>query len=273
MLISPKEILEEARRERHAVGHFNVYNLETAKAVTQAVRDTKTPTIIAITETTIRYAGLSCIVEIVKKCAKNEMKVAMHLDHGKNIELIKGCVKAGFTSIMFDGSALSFSENVELTTKVVKITHKHNIPVEGEVGHVGRVGEGVTLELLTNPQAAEEFIDETGVDSLAVAVGTVHGLVEELNIDFERLESIANKVKIPLVIHGGTGVSDNDLKKMIGLGASKINIDTALRIAFMRGLRQNITETDPRRPLSSAMGEVEAVANRYIRLFSGKEEK
>lgn len=132
---------------------------------------------------------------------------------------------------------------------------------------MGRVGEIIPKHYLTKPERAEEFVERTGVDSLAVAIGTIHGLVTKMDLDFERLKIIASRVKIPLVIHGGTGLKDADIQKMISLGVTKINMDTALRIAFMRGLRQNITETDPRKPLTSAMEEVQSVVEDCIKKF------
>ncbi|MCX6811811.1 MAG: class II fructose-bisphosphate aldolase [Candidatus Berkelbacteria bacterium] len=270
MFTNPKELLIEARRGGYALGHFNVFNMESAKAVITAIAESEKPGFVAITETTIRYAGLgliTCIVKELSQMTDGDNRIIMHLDHGKSVEMAKKCIEAGFTSAMIDASALDFEENIELTSKVVVLAHGHGVSVESEIGHVGRVGEIIPKHYLTNPSRAEEFVERTGVDSVAVAIGTIHGLVTEMDLDFERLNKIAKKVKIPLVIHGGTGLKDDDIRKMISLGVAKINMDTALRIAFMRGLRQNITETDPRKATTSAMDEVQLVVLDYINKF------
>lgn len=268
MIIKPKEFLIAARREGKALGHFNVFNFESAHAVISAIDEMKKPSFIAITETTIHYTGLEIITSIVKKLAQEfETDLFMHLDHGKNLETIKKCVNAGFSSVMIDGSAFHFEENVDITKKVVDLAHAKGISVEGELGHVGRVGEIISKGYFTKPSRAEEFIELTGVDSLAVAVGTIHGLVTEMDIDYKRLKEISSRVKIPLVIHGGTGLKNKDIAKLISYGASKINMDTALRIAFMRGMKQNITEADPRKVLASAMEEVKIVVKKLIEKF------
>jgi len=268
MIVDSKELLIDARRKGNALGHFNIFNFETAKAVISAIDETRKPAFVAITETTIRYAGLGVITSIVKEISKQvETSFVMHLDHGKNMDLIKKCIDIGFTSVMIDGSAFHFEENVDITKKVIAMARPKGISVEAELGHVGRVGEIVPKHFQTRPDRAEEFVELTDVDSLAVAVGTIHGLVTEMSIDYKRLKDIASRVKIPLVIHGGTGLKDKDIEGLISNGASKINMDTALRIAFMRGLKQNITEMDPRKVMTSAMDEVEIVVEKLIKKF------
>lgn len=269
MIISPKQLLIDARREERAIGHFNVFNLESAMAVVGAIEETKKLAFVAITETTIKYAGLEVIVGIIKQLVKKaSTDFILHLDHGRNLEIIKNCLRVGFSSVMIDGSALHFEENIELTLNVVNMAHKKNVVVEAELGHVGRVGEIISEGYFTKPSRAKEFIERTNVDSLAVAVGTIHGLVTEMSIDYERLDQISKVVKMPLVIHGGTGLKNEEIKKLISYGVAKINMDTALRIAFMRGLRQNITETDPRKPLTAAMEEEKIAVKNFIELFS-----
>ncbi|MBU2595780.1 class II fructose-bisphosphate aldolase [Patescibacteria group bacterium] len=269
MIILPKELLIDARREGKAIGHFNIFNLESAMAVISAIEETKKPAFVAITETTIKYAGLETIVGIVKQLAKKvSTDFILHLDHGRNLETIKNCLEIGFSSVMIDGSSLHLEENIELTLNVVNMAHKKNVAVEAELGHVGRVGEIISEGYLTKSSRAKEFIERTEVDSLAVAVGTIHGLVTRMSIDYERLGEILKVVKIPLVIHGGTGLKDEEIKKLISYGVAKINIDTALRIAFMRGLRQNITENDPRKALTAAMEEEKTTVKNFIELFN-----
>lgn len=269
MIISPKELLIDARREGRALGHFNVFNLESAQAVITAIGETKKPAFVAITETTIKYAGLEVIVGIVKQLAKKtSTDFILHLDHGKNLGVIKNCLEIGFSSIMIDGSALHFEENIELTLNVAKMAHEKKVAVEAELGHVGRVGEIISEGYFTKPSRAKEFIERTEVDSLAVAVGTIHGLVTRMNLDYNRLAEISKIIKIPIVIHGGTGLRDEEIKKLVSFGVAKINMDTALRIAFMRGMRQNITENDPRKALTAAIDEEKMVVKEYIELFN-----
>jgi ketose-bisphosphate aldolase len=268
MLVDSKELLIDARRNGNALGHFNVFNFESSKAVISAIGKTKQPSFVAITETTIKYAGLNIITSIVKELAKScETNFIMHLDHGKSLETIKRCIEAGFTSIMIDGSAFHFEENVEITKKVIALARPKGISIEAELGHVGRVGEVVPKHFQTRPDRAEEFVELTKVDSLAVAVGTIHGLVTKMDIDYERLKKIVSRVKIPLVIHGGTGLKDKEIRDLISNGVTKINMDTALRIAFMRGLKQNIVDIDPRKALTSATDEVELVVEKLIKKF------
>lgn len=269
MIISSKELLIDARRKGNALGHFNIFNLESAMAVISAIEQTKKPSFIAITETTIHYAGIGVITSIVKQLAKNDgTDFIMHLDHGKNLEIIKQAIETGFSSVMIDGSAFHFEENVDITKKVIALARPRGIAVEAELGHVGRVGEIVPKHFQTKPERAEEFVELTKVDSLAVAVGTIHGLVTKMEIDYKRLKEINSRVKIPLVIHGGTGLKDKDIRGLMAYGATKINIDTALRIAFMRGLKQNITESDPRKVMTSAMDEVTVVVEKLIEKFN-----
>lgn len=268
MIINPNELLIDARRKGKALGHFNVFNFESAKAVISAIEEKKKPAFVAITETTIRYAGLGVITAIVKEISKNvETDIIVHLDHGKNLDLIKECLAAGFTSVMIDGSAFHFEENVDITKKVVDLARGKDVSVEAELGHVGRVGEIMSKGYFSKPSRAKEFVELTEVDSLAVAVGTIHGLVSEMQIDYERLEEISRRVKIPIVIHGGTGLKDKDIYKLISHGVTKINMDTSLRIAFMRGLKQDITESDPRDVLTYAMTEVKMVTQKLIDKF------
>ena len=268
MIINPNELLIEARRKGKATGHFNVFNYESAKAVILAIEEKKKPAFVAITETTIRYAGLGVITSIVKEISKEvETDIIMHLDHGKNPDLIKKCIEHGFTSVMIDGSAFHFEENVDITKKIIALARPKGVSVEAELGHVGRVGEIMSKGYFSKPSRAAEFVELTQVDSLAVAVGTIHGLVTEMNIDYDRLKEISSKVKIPLVIHGGTGLKSKDIYKLISCGVSKINMDTSLRIAFMRGLKQNITESDPRDALTYATAEVKRVTEKLIDKF------
>jgi len=275
VIISPKEKLIEARKNGYAIGHFNVNNMEMIKAVTEAANEEKEFVIIAVTKNAIRYAGIDFLSTLVKTAEKNvSVNLSLHLDHGKSIATVKRAIECGFTSIMIDGSALPYEENVSITREVVKMAkEKNGICVEAELGHVGRIDTASDRGYLTNPELAKDFIEKTGVDTLAVSIGTIHGYVTDLALDFERLREISKRVENPLVLHGGTGVEDEDIKKLIDFGISKINIDTEIRLAFMQGLKQNIMETDPRKPLRAAMDEMKLVVKDKIQLFRGKKRR
>lgn len=275
MIISPKSHLIKAREQHHALPHFNVNNLEMIKAVTEAANKEKQFVFLAITENAIRYAGMDFLTALAGAADKNvSIDFALHLDHGKSMATIKNCIENGFSSIMIDGSALPYEENIRLVKEVVGMAKSEDgICVEAELGHVGRVDTASDKGFLTDPELAKDFVEKTGIDSLAVSIGTVHGYVTNLELDFERLKKIAELVSIPLVLHGGTGVESEDIKKLIAGGISKINIDTEIRLAFMQGLKQNIMETDPRKPLNAAMDEIRVVVENKIKLFRGGKEE
>lgn len=284
MLVSAQQLFKDAAKKGYALGAFNTYNLETTQGIIKAAEAQRSPTVIQISETTLTFAGLEsskAIVEMVKTLIeRSKIPFVLHLDHGKSYETVVRCVEAGFSSVMIDGSGLPFEENVKITKKVADYAHQHNIWVQGELGKVPK--EGVIREKTgiqkTDPKEAQVFVQITGIDSLAIAVGNVHGLYRETEpgLDFGRIEEIRKLVKIPLVLHGGSGIPDDQIKKAIKLGISKINIDTELRIAFTAALReffQAKTETaDPRKIMALARDGVKHKVEEKIKLFgsSGK---
>jgi len=282
MLTHIKKIVQKSNR--FAIGAFNTYNLETTRAIVRAAVEMKKPAIIQVSENAIKYAGLESIFEIVQTVVKQEAKgvpLALHLDHGKNFDLIKKAIKIGFKSIMFDGSDLSFEENIKQTKKIVDYAHKHGVWVQGEIGGIlkGRTGiisSARRERLMTDPKQAQEFVKQTKVDTLAVAVGNVHGAyklffkVPRLNIKL--LEEINRVVKVPLVLHGGSGVNKKDITAAIRNGIRIININSDLRVAFTNAIRKKLRddprEVDPRHILKPAINAVQKVVKQKIKLFT-----
>ena len=304
MLVTNKDLLVPARREAYAVGAFNVNNLEAVLAVHEAAVEEKSPAIVAVTPSAIKYAGLPYLSKIVRTAAESApVPMSLHLDHGEDFDTVSKCISGGFTSVMVDGSHLQFEENIALTKRVVDLAHPKGVSVEAELGRLAGVEEKTIEEkeaILTDPNNAKELVDRTGVDSLAVAVGTSHGAYKfkgEAKLDFERLKIISKKVDVPLVLHGASsvpkwiiekaakygaqlegarGIPEDHIQKAISLGISKINIDTDLRLAFTAAVREVLTnspkEFDPRKILGPAKDAMKQVAKRKMQLFgsSGK---
>jgi fructose-bisphosphate aldolase class II len=304
MLVTNKDLMVPARKNGYAIGAFNVQNLESALAVAEAAAEEKSPAILQITPSVIKYAGLPYISGLVKTAAQlSPVPLAMHLDHGDSFETVSKCVDAGFTSVMIDGSFLAFEENIALTKRVVDIAHPKGVSVEAELGKLAGVEERSVEEkeaILTDPKAAVEFVERTGVDTLAVAIGTSHGAYKfksESKLDIERLKVISEKISIPLVLHGASsvpqwlvekatrfgaslggakGIPEEEERKAIALGIAKINIDTDLRLAFTATVREVLAnspkEFDPRKILGPAKQAMKEVVKGKMRLFgsSGK---
>ena len=265
MLVSSKELLHKAQKKKVALGAFNVYNLETARAVIQAAENLKSPVIVETTPKAISYAGLKYLSTIIKQMAQDAtVPVVLHLDHGLSIELAQECLEAGYTSIMIDGSHLPLLENIAMTKKVVEIATKRNIPVEGELG---TLSEHLRF---TNPHEAEEFVRKTKIAALAVSIGSSHGHAPKEALDLELLGQIRRKTDVPLVLHGASGVSDNDIKGAITLGICKINIDTQLREVFTQAVRVAMQDShiiDPRDYLLKGQQAVQKTVEEKILLF------
>ena len=242
-LVTSKEILTKAQQERYAVGAFNAVNMETAQAIIGAAMAERSPLIIQVTQTTLKYTEPDELAALIKALIdRANIPVALHLDHGRTFEVVMRILSLGFTSVMIDGSLQpdgktprSYEENIEVTRKVVEPAHALGVTVEGEIGRLGQIGLEAAGEpaALTDPDEAARFVEETGVDSLAVAIGTTHGLYRgKPVIDVDRVKAIRSKVGIPLVMHGGTGTPDEDVRAAIQSGIAKVNIDTQIRIAF-----------------------------------------
>lgn len=246
-LVTTKEMLLKAQEGHYAVGAFNVENMEMVMAVIGAAEELNSPVILQTTPSTIKYAGLDYYLANVKVAAeKASVPVAMHLDHGSSFELAMQALRTGYTSIMIDGSHESFEDNIAVSKAVADACRPSDIPVEAELGKVGGKeddldgGEG---NAHTDPQEAKEFVERTGVSSLAVAIGTAHGIYKgEPKIDLDRLSEIREVVSVPLVLHGGSGIPDETIKESIRRGIAKVNYATELRIAFSNGVKKVLAE-------------------------------
>ena len=246
-LVTTKEMLLKAQEGHYAVGAFNVENMEMVMAVIGAAEELNSPVILQTTPSTVKYAGLDYYLANVKVAAeKASVPVAMHLDHGSSFELAMQALRAGYTSIMIDGSHESFEDNIAVSKAVADACRPSDIPVEAELGKVGGKeddldgGEG---NAHTDPQEAKEFVEKTGVYSLAVAIGTAHGIYKgEPKIDLDRLSEIREVVSVPLVLHGGSGIPDETIKESIRRGIAKVNYATELRIAFSNGVKKVLAE-------------------------------
>lgn len=246
-LVTTKQLLLDAQKGGYAVGAFNVENMEMVQAVVAAAEELRSQVIMQTTPSTVKYANLNYFYENVKVAAQeSSVPVVIHLDHGNSFELAMQAYRTGYTSIMIDGSHEGFEDNIALTSAVVKACHPGEVPIEAELGKVGGKeddldgGEG---DPYTNPQEAAEFVERTGIDSLAVAIGTAHGVYKGVpKLDFSRLSEIRKAVSIPLVLHGTSGVPDEDVAECIKRGICKVNYATDLRIAFTKGINQVLKE-------------------------------
>lgn len=274
MLVNLDAVLNPARKEGYAVGAFNVYSLETTSAVYRAALKCRAPVIFAFGERYIDVANIKVIASMVRTMARDtDIPMVLHLDHCKDLSVIYRAVAAGFTSVMFDGSHLSFEDNVAGTRRVVEFAHSVGVTVEAELGSVPFDAAGVEVpeEYLTKSEEAARFVQATGIDALAVAVGTAHGEYKgKPKIYHERLAQIASLVPLPLVLHGGSGIPDEDVIKAIGAGIAKINVNTQISSAAVKSLRGIMGRQKPG-ALADVMKEVEDVMTSevtgFIRLF------
>ncbi len=244
-LVTTKQMLLDAQKNGYAVGAFNVENMEMVQAVIAAAEELKSPVIMQTTPSTLKYADVDYFYANVAAAAKKaSVPVVMHLDHGNSFDLAMQAYRAGYTSIMIDGSHSVFEENIAVTKAVVDACHPGGVPVEAELGKVG--GKEDDLDGgnggYTEPSEAAEFVQATGIDSLAVAIGTAHGVYKGIpKLDVERLSQIREVVSIPLVLHGTSGVPDDAVRECIRRGICKVNYATDLRIAFTNGVKEVLT--------------------------------
>lgn len=263
-LVTTKKMLLDAQKNGYAVGAFNVENMEMVMAVVSAAEETKSPVIMQTTPSTVKYADFDYFYANVKVAAqKANVPVAIHLDHGNSFELAMKAYRTGYTSIMIDGSHGSFEENIALTKSVVDVCKNGNVPVEAELGKVG--GKEDDLDGgdggYTDPLEAKEFVQRTGADSLAISIGTAHGVYKgEPKLDLNRLSQIREVVDIPLVLHGTSGVPDEIVTECVNRGICKVNYATDLRIAFTKGVKKVLEENpdtiDPKKYSSQGREEV-----------------
>ncbi|MBQ7453002.1 MAG: class II fructose-bisphosphate aldolase [Clostridia bacterium] len=300
MLTNTKPLFDYAIKNKRAICAFNISNLETAQAVIEASNELGAPIIISASESAIAYAGAKTLVSIVNSLNTSKTPIALHLDHGKSYEMCKKCIEAGFSSVMFDGSDLPFEENVKTTKRIVTVAHKHGVTVEAELGRIVGIEDNIYSadSVLTKPEEAVLFVQKTGCDSLAISIGTAHGInkgSKEPKIHYETIENVSRALgkNYPLVAHGSSsvpqkfveninkfggcikksqGISPKDLEKMSKTSICKINIDTDLRLAFTSAVReflsQNLEVFDPRKILGYAKNKMKEHAKEMIKLIT-----
>jgi fructose-bisphosphate aldolase class II len=276
-LVSMNAFLPKAKANRFAVGQFNMNNLEFAQAIVEAAMEEKSPIIFGVSEGALKYMGIEFTVAIAEAAAKKSgLPIALHLDHGSTFEVAMQCIRAGFSSVMFDGSHHSFEENVRLTKEVVKAARAMGVSVEGELGTIGGVEDDISVEEehanLAKPEEAIRFYEQTGVDCVAIAVGTAHGMYKgEPQIHYDIIEQVAKAIPVPVVLHGGSGVPDESIRKAIAAGVGKINVNTENQVACTDAIREVLAKDgkvyDPRKYLGPAKKAMIEVVRTKIRLF------
>ena len=273
---------KKAKKQKWAIGEFNFSTVEQLKGIILAAKSKSSPVILGTSENEAKFFGLEEAVALVRILEnKEKFKLFLHLDHGKDLDIIKRAIDVGYDSVHFDGSFLSFEDNVKLTGEVVRYAHKKKIFVEGELGFLR--GESklfltdapvIKEQDLTRPEDAEDFVLKTGVDSLAVVIGNVHGMYKKMpDLDFERLKKIKSQTDVFLVLHGGSGLSISDLKKAIRFGVQKVNLNTELRIAWRKSLEKafkNSKETKPYKISPEVIQEIKKKVEKYIKLFGSR---
>jgi len=281
MITSVKDILEKAKKGGYAVGAFNTINLETTRAIVEAAKEMRSPVIIQVTEKTMEYAGGRGIFHLIKNDAEfyaPDVPIGIHLDHGKSFEIIQRAIEIGYTSVMYDGSRKDYPDNLAMTKKIVDYCHERGVSVQAELGSVPYLGEGEIGEIdwdkyMTDPFQAKRFVEETGADALAVAIGNAHGFFKERSTpDYSRLELINKNVKIPMILHGASDWEKDRVEEVIKRGITCFNVDTATRLAFINSLikavrDQNDMSYDVRKLLGDAREAVKEAVIRKIKIF------
>jgi|SRR3989344_5702158 len=301
-LTTIKYLLDKANKKNYAVGAFNVNDMEILEAIVRAAESQKSPVILQTSEGAIKYAGLKVLFNLLKTVGDNtKIPAVIHLDHGRNFDLIKQCVKIGYTSIMIDASNFEFKENIRQTKKVVSLCEKKGVSVEAELGTIGGAEESIVSRkiIYTEPSAAKDFTEKTGIDALAIAIGTSHGAFKfagRQKLDIERLKQIKKLVKIPLVLHGAScvpkwlinrankfgarisgaeGVPDSQVALAVKNGINKVNTDTDLRLAFTESVRETLakkpSEFDPRNILGPAKDLIQKIVEHRMKLFGSSD--
>lgn len=286
MIEAVKKILDDANKNNYAVGAFNTVNLEFTQAILAAAKEKKSPVIIQITESSMDYAGGRVLFGLVKNLAEfyyPEIPVGIHLDHGKSAEVIERALEIGFTSVMYDGSRKKYSDNLAMTKKIVDFCHQRGVNVQGELGNVPYLREVGLVDInwdeyMTDPAQAEEFVRETGIDALAVAVGNAHDFAKERSVpDYERLEDINKRLNMPLIMHGASDWEADRTVEAVKRGINCFNVDTASRVAFVTSLGKTIDgkkslSFDVREHLGEAREAITEVVKNKMDMFgsSGK---
>jgi fructose-bisphosphate aldolase class II len=278
MLVSSLKLFEKARAEGYAIGAFNVSTPEAVHAILEAATELSSPVIIETSEGEKKYMGAKVVADIVRDLAESSpIPVVLHLDHGKDLASVKEVVEAGYTSVHIDASAMPYEDNLKMTKEVVQYAHAHNIPVEGELGHVGGSSEKhaenseINKATMTDPDKAAEFVHDTGIDVLASSIGNIHGVYKNPpQLDFDRLTKIG-QIGLPLSLHGGSGIPEDQVKRAISLGICKVNVNTELREAYTNTLREDLDaspdEIVPYKYLPEEILAIKEVVKKKIEMF------
>jgi len=272
MLVTTKQMLLAARDGGYAVGAFNAENMEMTVAVLAAAQELGAPVILQATPLMMKFASAALYVAMTKAAMENiAVPVALHLDHGDSFDVAVRALRAGYTSLMLDGSRLPYGENIALTRRVVELAAPCGIPVEAELGAVGGTEDGLSGQAAgTDPDQAADFLARTGADFLAVGIGTAHGVYHaQPKLDLQRLEAIRARIDVPLVLHGASGLTREDIQACVARGICKINFATELRLAYSGGIKDLLAEKpeafDPKELGKAAMARVKAAAMESIR--------
>lgn len=276
-LVNMTDMLNKALEEKYAVGQFNINNLEWTQAVLQAAEEEKSPIILGVSEGAAKYMGGSkvvvAMVEALMETMDITVPVSMHLDHGSSFETVKEAVDAGFPSVMIDNSAYPIDENIANTKKVVDYAHERGVSVEAEVGTVGGEEDGVVGDVIyADAEECKRMVDEAGIDALAAALGSVHGTYAgEPELGFDEMKEISELTKTPLVLHGGSGIPEHQIKKAIEYGHSKINVNTELQQVWAARTREVIANDpdvyDPRKIVGPGKEDITASVKEHMRVF------
>lgn len=278
MLMNLKQMLDVAEAHDFTVGAFNVTESSMFRAVTETAEKKQAPAIIAAATNEFTFAGSEFYTYVVKRLSDSTTPFVLHLDHGHTFEECVMAVRAGFTSVMIDGSMLPYSDNVALTKKVVEMAHAVNVSVEAEIGTIGantgaEENAGVEGITYTNPDDVADFVEKTGVDALAIAIGTAHGQYPKgykPHLQLELIKTIRGLTDIPLVLHGGSNNPDSEIEEGCRLGLRKVNISSDFKVAYYRSIQKYLNETNdfyPAKILPHGMREVERIVSRKIELF------
>lgn len=280
MLVNTKDMLMDAKKNHYAVPHFNINNLEWTKYILEKCEELKIPVILGVSEGAIKYiGGYHTVVAIVKgliEDLKITVPVAIHLDHGSSIDSCKNAIDAGFTSVMIDASRYPLDENINITKQVVEYARQKGVTVEAEVGHIGGTEDNITgTSLNATLEDCVTLYNSTGIDSIAPALGSVHGFYKgEPNLDFETMKKINETLPIPLVLHGGTGIPNYDIEKAISSGIAKININTDLQSVWSKAVREFLNKDqevyDPRKVIGSGEEALKTRIEEIVTLFKTK---
>ena len=283
MLVDMKEILLKAKEGKYAIPQLNINNLEWTKFILEECNNLNSPVILGVSEGAAKYMGgykvVTNMVNALIETLNIEIPVVIHLDHGSSFESCKNAIDSGFTSVMIDASKFSLEENIKITNEVVKYAKERNVSVEAEIGHIGGNEDGSLGGILyANKEECKILVKETGIDALAPALGSAHGLYKgEPKLEFNLMKEIGEETGLPLVLHGGTGIPDYQIKEAISCGTCKINLNTELQVAWSRGVRELLDNNkevyDPRKIIKAGEQNIKNVIKDKVNLLGSLNKK